>query len=129
MAEKSKILLVDDDAEFLEEQGKLLEAKGFQVTKALGSHEGLEWVRSEIPDCIIVDMAMESHDDGILFAQKVKKYPLLAKVPVILLAVTDESHPLPFTMEEDGYWLKVDEIENKPVDTASLAKKIEKLIK
>ena len=55
----SKILLVDDDIDLLEQNKLLLESKGFAVTTAESGMEGYELFLTTRPDAVIVDLIME----------------------------------------------------------------------
>ncbi|NTV80087.1 MAG: response regulator, partial [Candidatus Aminicenantes bacterium] len=57
-----KILLVDDDPDFLEMHKAVLLNHGYEVLTAMSGREGLERVRAEMPDLIILDLMMEKHD-------------------------------------------------------------------
>ena len=57
---KKKVLIVDDDADFVSMNKKVLERNGYEVSIAYNGKEGLERVDSDIPDIILLDMMMET---------------------------------------------------------------------
>ena len=125
---KGKILLVDDDLDFLEMHKAVLKHRGYDVLTATSSQEGVERVRAEMPDLIILDLMMEKHDAGFSFSKQIKSDPLFKKIPILMVTAAAEATGYRFSMEEDGYWMKTDDFLNKPVMPEVLIKKIEKLL-
>ena len=125
---KGKILLVDDDLDFLEMHKAVLKHRGYDVLTATNGQEGIERVRAEMPDLIILDLMMEKHDAGFSFSKQIKSDPLFKKIPILMVTAAAETTGYHFSMEEDGYWMKTDDFLNKPVMPEVLIKKIEKLL-
>lgn len=125
---KGKILLVDDDLDFLEMHKAVLKHRGYDVLTATSSQEGIERVRAEMPDLIILDLMMEKHDAGFYFSKQIKGDPLFKKIPILMVTAVAEITGYRFSTEEDGYWMKTDDFLNKPVKPEDLIKKIEKLL-
>ena len=69
MNKKQKILLVDDDVDFIDVNKAVLENHGFEVVPAFSGREGLGKVRFEQPDLIVLDLMLERHDTGFAFAK------------------------------------------------------------
>ena len=84
MEGKARILVVDDDPDFVEMHKALLENEGYEVFTASSGREGLDRVRTELPDLIILDLMMESHDSGFSFAREIKGVVRLGKVERVL---------------------------------------------
>lgn len=58
MPEKSRLLLVDDEASIIKMVGKRLEVAGFDVLVAMDGQEGLQKAQTERPDLIILDLML-----------------------------------------------------------------------
>ncbi len=58
MSEKKKVLLVDDDPDFVEAVKVIVESGGYDVRVAYDGKEGLEAVAEEKPDLIVLDVMM-----------------------------------------------------------------------
>ena len=71
MAQKRKVLLVDDDAEILAAMKTLIELKGYQVVTAGDGNAGLATAEQEHPDLVVVDMMMPKKS-GFLVLEKLK---------------------------------------------------------
>ncbi|MGB3862738.1 MAG: response regulator [Candidatus Aminicenantaceae bacterium] len=128
MKPKAKILLVDDDQDFLEMHEAVLKNHGYDVLTASSGHEGLEKVRSEMPDVIILDLMMEKYDTGFSFSKEIKNDPLFKKIPILMVTAVAEATGYRFSLKEDGYWMKTDDFLNKPVMPDVLIGKVEKLL-
>ena len=74
-----KILLIDDDDDFRETSRFVLESAGFDVSQASNPEEGVEKVRTERPDLVILDVVMP-RQGGIEVFQGIRKINPRAKV-------------------------------------------------
>ena len=67
-----KILLVDDEKEFLEVMSERMANRGMEVTTALSAKEAIEKVKSESFDAIVLDLLMPEMD-GLEAIEALKK--------------------------------------------------------
>lgn len=128
MKQKKRILLVDDDLDFLEMHKVVLVNHGYEVITATSAQEGLEKVRTEMPDLIVLDLMMEKHDAGFSFSKQIKSDPLFKKIPILMVTAVADATGYKFSLEKDGYWMKTDDFLDKPVQPAVLISKVEKLL-
>ncbi|MDH4196998.1 MAG: response regulator [Candidatus Aminicenantes bacterium] len=128
MKASGKILLVDDDPDFLEMHKAVLANHGYEVFTAMSGQEGLERVRTEMPDLIILDLIMEKHDAGFSFSKTIKTDPLFKRIPILMVTSVAEATGYRFSLEEDGYWMKTDDFLDKPVMPAVLLDRVAKLL-
>ena len=128
MKAKVKILWIDGDADFLETHKAILESRGYDVLTASSGREGLECVRSEMPDLVILDLMMEKHDAGFLFCKTMKTDPLFKRIPILMVTGAAASTGCRFTQEQDGYWMKTNDFLDKPVTPEVLLDRIDKLL-
>ncbi|MEX1112860.1 MAG: response regulator [Patescibacteria group bacterium] len=87
MGEPKKILLIEDDFLLLEMYAITLTGEGYEVCKASDGQEGLDLIKRERPDLVLLDLSMPS----------VSGYQVLAdlheagnRTPVIVISNTDE---------------------------------------
>jgi len=123
---EKKILIVDDDADFLEMHSAVLKNRGFHVTTARSSKECLEKLEKSRPDVIVLDVMMEQFDSGFKLSQKIKKK--YQDLPVLLLTSIGAQTGLEFS--NSGDILKVtgaDAFLDKPVSPKVFIEEIEKL--
>ena len=72
MSEKQKILIIDDDEDFRISIRTLLESHNYAVSEAESGKQGLQKVKEENPDLIVLDIMMETIDEGYLLNQLIK---------------------------------------------------------
>ncbi len=109
MKKRAKILLVDDDTDFVEATKTILEKEPYEVIVAHQGDEGLKKAREENPDLILLDVIMPVKD-GFTTAEQLKKDPKLSKIPVLMLTAFSTKGPgsgIPFgrglTLEAEDY--------------------------
>lgn len=118
MKKPARILLIDDDADFVKATTKVLESKPYEVIVAFDGKEGLEKARSEKPDLVLLDILMPKVD-GFAVADQLKKDESLSKIPVVALTSFSDSYGQPFAFE-------VSDFIQKPVSPKDLLAKVEK---
>lgn len=127
MAEKAKILIVDDDPDFVEATRTVLESALYNVSVAYNGAEGLSKARTERPELIILDIIMPT-PDGFQVCQKIKEDPELARIPVIMLtSLSQRLHETTYSLRE-GLMLEAEDFVDKPVAPAELLAKVKKLL-
>jgi CheY-like chemotaxis protein len=128
MDKKTRILLVDDDVDFIDLNKAVLENHGFDVMSAFSGREGLDKVRFEQPDLIVLDLMMEKHDTGFAFAKALKADPLYKNIPILMLTAVSGTTGYDFSQELDGYWMKTDDYASKPLLPEDLIKRVKDLL-
>ena len=120
-------MIVDDDLDFCEATKLILESKDYKVSLAHDGKEGLEKVRSEKTDLVILDVMMPEMN-GYDVCVVMKADPELSGIPVILLtAVGQEMFKTTYT-KEMGLMTEADDYIAKPVEPQELAERIETLL-
>lgn len=122
----ARILVVDDDPDFVEMTRLVLERAGHQVLAANSGDEGYTRARAERPDLMILDVIMDSVLDGVSTSQRVHDDPELRGLPVIMvtsIANTDYAELFP----TDEY-IHIDAFLSKPVTPASLLRQVDRLL-
>jgi len=119
----ARLLLVEDNEMNRDMLSRRLLRKGYELAIAVDGHEALEKAHSERPDLILMDISLPGGLDGWEATRKLKADPATGSIPVIALT----AHALS-TDREKSLQAGCDEYETKPVDLASLTRKIESLI-
>ena len=128
MTTKAKILLIDNDIDFIEMNKAVLQHNGYEVSFAYNSREGYELARLENPDLIVLDLMMEEHDSGFTLAKKLKKDPALKHIPILMLTAVADRTGFKFSQDKDGYWMKTDAFIDKPCPPKDLMEKIKETL-
>ena len=113
-----RILLIDDDVDFVKATMKVLQSKPYEVAVAHDGKEGLEKARTEKPDLVLLDILMPKVD-GFAVADQFKKDQSLSNIPILALSSFSDSYGQPFAFE-------VSDFIQKPVSPKDLLAKVEK---
>lgn len=129
MKNKRKVLLVDDDVDFVEANKAVLENANFEVTVAYSGEQCLKEIEREKPDVIVVDVMMERMSTGFVLSRKLKKDPDYRRIPILMLTAITERTGFHFDPATDGpEWLPVDDYAEKPLDPDDLIQRINRLL-
>ncbi len=79
-----KILFVEDEPTLQKAVGEILTQEGFQVFSALDGEKGLELIKKEKPDLILLDLILPKKD-GFEVLKEMKENEELKNIPVIVL--------------------------------------------
>ena len=128
MEKRAKILLVDDDADFVQSTKIILESKPYEVIVARDGDEGLRKAREEKPDLILLDVIMLVKD-GFTAAEQLKKDPQLSKIPTLMLTAFAEKGIETSIPVSRGFTLETEDYIDKPVSPKELLARVEKHLK
>ena len=128
MTDKAKILVVDDDIDFVESTRTILESKPYEVIVAQEGEEALRKAREEKPDLILLDVIMPVKD-GFSAAEQLKKDAELSKIPLVMLTGFSSRRQESSIPVSRGFTLEAEEYLEKPVTPENLLATIEKCLK
>ena len=126
---EKKILLVDDEVDFVEITKVALESKGYQVVVAYDGKEALNMVQKEKPDLIILDVMMATKTEGFDVSREIRKQKEFQNTPIIMLTAIRERMDVKWKIQPDKEWLPVTEFVEKPIPPEKLIEKIEEMLK
>lgn len=127
MENKPKILVVDDDPEFIVELEGTLEGKGYQMIAASNKIQAEEMTRDENPDFILLG-TIAPRGDAFLLNQWLRHNPKFNDIPIIVIDVPEEKRLIKGWRRDEGLQLEAEDYFCKPVETKALATRIEKLL-
>ncbi len=124
------ILLVDDDADFMDLLQEVLEARGYTVARASCPAEALEVLGKETPDLIVTDLMMSSLDSGFVLAGKLREDPRLAGIPIVVATAVARKLGVSFAPDKAGDLeaMKADAYFEKPLDFDAFFAKVSELL-
>ena len=126
MSSNGKVLIVDDDPDFVEYTRIVLDSQGYAVRTAATAEVALRMMREDRPDVVLLDVMMSYVLDGINIARQMREDPELRDVPVIMIsAIVSRQEAGLFPTDE---YLSVDAFMSKPVDPADLLVQVGKLV-
>jgi DNA-binding response OmpR family regulator len=119
--EKIKILLVDDEKEFVETLSERIRMREHDSEVALDGEQALKKMDDDLPDVVVLDLKMPGMDGMEVLRRIRKAYP---KVQVIMLTGHGSDKD-----EEEARKLGAFEYLQKPVEIDALMKKVKKAYK
>lgn len=123
-----RILLVDDDPDFIEINRLILETNGFEIDTANSTPEALEKIIENDYDLAIIDLIMEELDSGFSVAYGIRDAEKSRDMPILMLTSAQEKTGFNFELSRDQEWMKVDDFAAKPLKATELLARVEKLI-
>ena len=127
-----RVLMVDDDPDFVYTTKIILESGGYETHTAANDKEALAQLEKEKPDIILLDVMMRTIGDGVWLGQKIKGDERYGDIPILMItAVNKESGTSSFHLDPnaDGNYLPVDGFLEKPVEPEVLLREVARLIK
>jgi len=121
---KAKITIIDDEKELVATIKEFLEARDYDISFAHGGKTGLEVIKKERPDIIILDITMPEMDGrDVLVALKKEADPALQNIPVIMLTGKGEQFDRDYGIELGAY-----EYLPKPYESHLLLRQISRIM-
>jgi CheY-like chemotaxis protein len=134
MAAKGKILIVDDDPDFIKTTKMILMTDGYEIVTASDGKEGLQMIREAKPDLVMLDIMMESLFEGFSFLGTLRTAPEfedLKGTPILMVSSVkaDTGSRFSFNDAEDmGDIPEPDEYMDKPLKPKELLVRVAALI-
>jgi CheY-like chemotaxis protein len=128
MNKRPKILLVDDDPDFVESTKTVLESRPYEVVVAYQGEVAIKMAKEEKPDLILLDVIMPVKD-GFSAAEQLKKDPELRKIPVVMLTSYSSRRAGTSIPVSKGLTLETEDYVEKPIAPDELLKVVAQYIK
>ncbi len=117
--EQKRVLVVDDDRDFVKTLELYLRFAGYDVSCAYGGLGALEEMRITNPHAIILDVVMPDVDGRRLVRHIREKLRDYETAVIVLSALTDQSSRIELLMEGANEYL------TKPCDPAQISRAVE----
>ena len=121
--QNAKIMIVDDDTDFVFSTKTVLEQLGYAVTSASNGNQGKAMLARDKPDLVILDVIMASILDGLNMSRFMKDDPAYGDIPIIM--VTADARAEAHAQCKDA---GADTFLTKPIKPADLKGKVEELL-
>ena len=122
-AEKTKILLVDDEPDILEFMSYNLNKEGFEVFTSTNGKDAIRIATLEKPSLIILDVMMPDLD-GIETCRVIRETPELKEVLVAFLTARNEDYS-----QIAGFDAGADDYINKPIKPRVMVSRVKALLR
>ena len=129
MSEPKKILMIDDDPDFVEAIKSILDAAGYDVEVTYNPDDGWEALERGGYDLLLLDIMMGRGAEGIMLARRIRKDEKMREMPVLIMTGVREQIAFLFPGQavHPGF-VPVDELVEKPVDPDLLLDRVSGLI-
>ena len=128
---KKKILIVDDDEDFIHAIGGVLENAGYKYLGITSEAKAIETVQDMRPHLILLDAMMEDIASGFRFAHQLRRMEAIdgrKRIPILMISSFEKVTDLKLDSRIGTDLLPVDDFLNKPVEPETLVLRIENLI-
>ena len=122
----AKVLVVDDDPDFVKVTSKVLEKAGHEVLSAVNGAKALQTMRQTPPDIVLLDIMMSYILDGLDVSREMAEDPDLKGIPVIM--VTSLTGVRGNGLLPTDEYIPVDEWLSKPVDPETLLARVDEVL-
>ncbi len=122
----TRLLVVDDDRDFVDLTSAVLAKEGFQVITASNGDEALRLMKQSKPDMVLLDVMMATPLEGVEVSRKMQRDPDLKSVPIVMISNIDNTEyrsALP-----DDVHIPIDAWISKPVDPDKMLKTIRRFL-
>lgn len=121
-----RILIVDDDPDFVEATRLVLESEGYDVISAGDGDQGLAAVRTGHPDLMILDVIMETVLDGLYVSQEMAKRPVDERIPILMVtSIANTDYAALFPTDE---YIQISDFASKPIAPRDLIRRVKALL-
>ena len=125
-----RIVIIDDDPEICDALSHVLLEYGYQVFTALDTSKGCQLIADTRPDLLILDIMMETMDEGLNFATEVKRNDGVFGMPILIVSARPPVEKgYGRTLDEDLDWIHADIFMEKPVEPEELIHNVKLLVK
>jgi len=111
-----KIMIIDDDIDLVEAMRITLETDDYEVIDAQDGQKGLEILKKEKPDLLILDVMMGTLDEGFHVAYQIRNDEEIKDIPILMITAVGAQTGFEFDLQRDEDFLPVNEFIEKPVN-------------
>jgi two-component system alkaline phosphatase synthesis response regulator PhoP len=120
-----RILLIDDDPDIHLAVRTILEPLGYTVACYQTVQAGLDAIRRESPDLVLLDIMLTHPFEGLQVVCEMRRDKSLRNIPLILLSVIGESIGMEYGREVCPDVMSADMFLEKPFDAETLREAVE----
>jgi len=129
MTTRKKLLIIDDDPDYVAGIKAILETADYQVEAVYNPKEGFQTLQSKHYDLLLLDIMMGRGAEGVALARKIRKDPKLNDMPVLIITGLREQIAFLFPGQpvHPGF-VQTDELMEKPVEPKMLLDRVSALL-
>jgi DNA-binding response OmpR family regulator len=129
MTSRKKLLIIDDDPDFVDGIKSILATADYDVDAAYNPKDGFQALQTGQYDLLLLDIMMGRGAEGIMIARKMRKDAKLREMPVLIITGIREQIAFLFPGQPvHPHFMAVDELVEKPVEPQLLLEKVSALL-
>ncbi|MEE9189042.1 MAG: response regulator [Anaerolineales bacterium] len=129
MSTKKRLLMIDDDPDFVEVIVSILENADYEVDAKYNPDDGFQALKTGSYDLLLLDVLMGRGAEGIMIARKIGDDEKLRETPILIITGMREQIAFLFPGQPvHPSFVPVDELIEKPVEPDLLLEKVSKLL-
>ncbi len=122
----TRILIVDDDPDFVEATRIVLEGEGYETIRAADGDEAMHAIRAEKPDLIVLDVIMSSILDGLNVTQQLQEDPAHKDIPILMVtSIANTDYAALFPTDE---YVHINAFMTTPISPDALTSQVKRLL-
>ena len=126
----TKIMMIDDDPDFVAGIKSILEKANYSVDVAYNPKDGFQALQARHYDLLLLDIMMGRGAEGVALARKIRKDPKLKEMPVLIITGIREQIAFLFPGQSvHPHFVETDELVEKPVEPKFLLEKVSALLR
>lgn len=127
-AEPYRIVLIDDDLDMHHAVRAMLPQAEFSVTCHTTGPAGLEAVRRDRPDLVLLDIMLATPSEGFHLCYTLKEDEKLRDIPVIMISAIGQRIGMDYARELGSEYVPADAFVEKPFDARTLLNAVRSLL-
>jgi DNA-binding response OmpR family regulator len=121
-----RILIIDDDPDFVEATRLVLVREGYDVISAGSGGDGLRRIREDAPDLIILDIIMDTVLEGLYVSRELAEDPDRRDVPILMVtSIANSDYAALFPTDE---YIHISDFVSKPITPEQLLARVAALL-
>ena len=130
MTERKRLMIIDDDPDFVAGMRAVLDAAGYETEVAYNPKDGFAALKARRHDLLLLDIMMGRGAEGVMMARKIRKEPSLQDLPILIITGIREQIAFMFPGQAvHPNFVPLNELIEKPVEPDLLLERVGALLK
>jgi two-component system, OmpR family, alkaline phosphatase synthesis response regulator PhoP len=129
MSERKRLMIIDDDPDFVAGIRAILDGAGYDTEVAYNPKEGFAALKARSHDLLLLDIMMGRGAEGVMMARKLRKDPTLKDLPILIITGIREQIAFMFPGQAvHPNFVALNELIEKPVEPDLLLERVKALL-
>ena len=129
MNERKRLMIIDDDPDFVSGIRTILDGAGYDTEVAYNPKDGFAALKARSHDLLLLDIMMGRGAEGVMMARKLRKDPALKDLPILIITGIREQIAFMFPGQAvHPNFVALNELIEKPVEPDLLLERVKALL-